>query len=68
MSAAAILAVIFCGIVAAIVVLALLRDVLITVYQEGYKRGREDAADWWTQAAIDVEAMKEISNEERPLC
>ena len=58
------------GIAAGIVVVMLLRDIFLIVWKQGYDRGydqgRRDAADWWTQAAKDVEEMKqEIGREEQ---
>ncbi len=51
------------GIAAGIVVVMLLRDIFLTVWKQGYDRGydqgRRDAADWWTQAAKDVEEIKQ---------
>ena len=47
----------------------LLRDIFLIVWKQGYDRGRDqgrrDAADWWTQAAKDVEEMKQEIGREK---
>lgn len=59
------------GVAAEFVIVVLLRDIFLIVwkqgYDHGYERSKKDAADWWTQAAKDVEEMKqEIRTEEQP--
>lgn len=59
------------GVAAGFVIVVLPRDIFLIVWKQGYDRGyeqgRKDAADWWTQAAKDVEEMKqEIRTEEQP--
>ena len=49
---------IFCGLVAAVIGCWLLSDFIVYVYHEGYKAGRRDAADWWTQTAKDLDQMQ----------
>jgi hypothetical protein len=56
---------IFLGLCAAVIGAALLSDFIVFAYKRGYDQGTKDAADWWTQAAKDVEEMKqEIGREE----
>ena len=53
------------GVAAIVVGAALLSDFIVFAYKRGYDQGTKDAADWWTQAAKDVEEVKqEIGREE----
>jgi hypothetical protein len=55
------------GAAAILVAIWLLSDFIAFTYKLGYDQGRKEAVDWWTQAAKDVEEMKqEIGREEQP--
>jgi hypothetical protein len=54
------------GVAGVLLAIWALSDFLVFTFWLGYEQGKKDAAGWWTQAAKDVEEMKqEIGTEEK---